>query len=221
MGEGQTEPSLTQNPAGPSPAGSLNGLGYARLDGTDLNPGKSDLSYVAPDGLGKASDLLATPDFFAAYRVYSDPLPTNRTLGFNIGVIAQTNLGPAVYSFSRIEDGAPNGARYTANVGPNTNFWLYGPGAPGGSGAYQPISAWLSDPYWAFLADSTVFRVGFNIGSWQRNNVQYVDWLRTSLLNGGELIDFVAAPIPEPAFFQMGALAGLSGLGLLRLRRRS
>ena len=28
-------------------------------------------------------------------------------------------------------------------------------------------------------------------------------------------------PIPEPAFFQMGALAAMSGLGLLRLRKRS
>ncbi len=30
-----------------------------------------------------------------------------------------------------------------------------------------------------------------------------------------------ANPIPEPAFFQMGALIGMSGLGLLRLRKRS
>lgn len=28
-------------------------------------------------------------------------------------------------------------------------------------------------------------------------------------------------PIPEPVFFQMGALMGLSGLGLLRLRRKA
>ena len=31
----------------------------------------------------------------------------------------------------------------------------------------------------------------------------------------------VSTPIPEPAFFQMGALAAMSGLGLLRLRRKS
>ncbi len=30
-----------------------------------------------------------------------------------------------------------------------------------------------------------------------------------------------APPIPEPVFFQMGALMGLSGLGLLRLRRKA
>ncbi len=33
--------------------------------------------------------------------------------------------------------------------------------------------------------------------------------------------DAVAPPIPEPVFFQMGAMIGLSGLGLLRLRRRA
>jgi hypothetical protein len=32
---------------------------------------------------------------------------------------------------------------------------------------------------------------------------------------------FGVQPIPEPAFFQMGALAALSGLGLLRARRRN
>ncbi len=32
--------------------------------------------------------------------------------------------------------------------------------------------------------------------------------------------EFVYSPIPEPVFFQLGALAGMGGLGLLRLRRR-
>ncbi len=45
---------------------------------------------------------------------------------------------------------------------------------------------------------------------------------------GGRVGDFFKGsmvlsiqPIPEPVFFQMGALMGLSGLGLLRLRRKA
>jgi len=34
-------------------------------------------------------------------------------------------------------------------------------------------------------------------------------------------VKLAVQPIPEPVFFQMGTLAALSGLGLLRLRRRS
>jgi hypothetical protein len=36
-----------------------------------------------------------------------------------------------------------------------------------------------------------------------------------------EFLEGNALPIPEPVFFQLGALAGMGGLGLLRLRRRS
>jgi hypothetical protein len=35
------------------------------------------------------------------------------------------------------------------------------------------------------------------------------------------VVKLAVQPIPEPVFFQMGTLAALSGLGLLRLRRRS
>jgi len=36
-----------------------------------------------------------------------------------------------------------------------------------------------------------------------------------------EFLEGNATPvIPEPAFFQLGALAGMSALGLLRLRRK-
>ena len=38
---------------------------------------------------------------------------------------------------------------------------------------------------------------------------------------GIDQVRILTNPIPEPAFFQMGALAAMSGLGLLRLRRKS
>ena len=60
---------------------------------------------------------------------------------------------------------------------------------------------------------------------WDKNLYQYVAGNPVAVhnLNGkiGGTITGLSHPIPEPAFFQMGALAAMSGLGLLRLRRRS
>ncbi len=51
----------------------------------------------------------------------------------------------------------------------------------------------------------------------------YLDGLTITLKNGDVgRVDFGSTTaIPEPAFFQMGAFIGMSGLGLLRLRKRS
>ncbi len=62
-----------------------------------------------------------------------------------------------------------------------------------------------ADPYWL---SSGVVPLGtqhsFNVSNGQRTYSLYVD----------------AVPIPEPVFFQFGAMMGLGGLGVFRLRRR-
>ena len=54
-----------------------------------------------------------------------------------------------------------------------------------------------------FGPGAKVTSVQFGIGSSTGNSVSYVDWVETSLLNGGERIDFVApgsGPTPVPEF---------------------
>src|SRR4051812_15896767 len=59
MGEGQTVNTENGNPPpAPSPTGSLNSLGYVRLEGTSSNSGKSDISYVNTGGIAPSNDLL-------------------------------------------------------------------------------------------------------------------------------------------------------------------
>ena len=54
---------------------------------------------------------------------------------------------------------------------------------------------------------------GFNIGSSQRNARVGIDWLKSSLINGGDRVDFGVVPAP-------GAIALLGMAGLVSGRRR-
>jgi hypothetical protein len=54
---------------------------------------------------------------------------------------------------------------------------------------------------------------GFNIGSYQRNARVGIDWLESSLINGGDRVDFGVIPAP-------GAVALLGAAGLVGSRRR-
>ena len=54
-----------------------------------------------------------------------------------------------------------------------------------------------------FGSGAKVTSIQFGVGSSAGNSVGYVDWVETSLLNGGDRIDFVAAgtgPVPAPEF---------------------
>ncbi len=57
-----------------------------------------------------------------------------------------------------------------------------------------------------------------------KSYIGQAEWIqapRAGLTNYAHRQDFTYSPVPEPAFFQMGTLIGMSGLGLLRLRKRS
>ena len=103
--------------------------------------------------------------------------------------------------------------------GTTSLFRLVGPGSPGTS---NTIANWAADPTWGpilFGRSADVYRVGFNLGSSQRNGLVYLDSMSTSILNGGDTIDFQG--VPEPSTLVLSAFALLGFLGYRWQRRRS
>ena len=218
MGEGQTVNTADGNPPpGASPIGSLGGLGYVRLDGTSSNSGKSDISYVDQNGVAPGS-ALQLANFGLSYTYYIENNPTFRTLGLNISLVGNDSRN---YTFSHVQDGS---AQPTAAAGWNTEsidtntglFGLFVSGV-GPVGPAKTLANWALDPTYGsfmFSGSAEVYRVGFNIGSGQRQSEQYLDYMSTNLLNNGGTIDFQA---PEPGSL---ALMGIFGVAATIRRRR-
>lgn len=219
MGEGETTLDAAGATPDPSPTGSLGGLGYVRLDGTSANSGKSDISFVNTSGIAPASDLLSA-SFFATYRYYTDSNTTSRTPGLNIELMG-TNSSSYVLAF--VQGPYTTDAWNTATADNSASpFAVYGPGAPGGAVTHT-LADWNADATWGpilFGTGATIYRYGFNIGSYQRNALIYMDWTKTNLLNGGDTIDFQAIPEPSSALLVLAGLLGLGGAGSKRRARR-
>ncbi len=233
MAEGQSAPDAAGGVPDASPAGSLNGQGYVRLDGTNNNNGKSDIGFYDANGLASAASLAGT-GFSLSYRAYSDSNPQPRTVGLGLAVSnGQSNCGAnattaCYFIFSHIDagtNGNQNMWRTDSVDATNGLFSLYGPGALGGTGPAMSLADWALDTSWGYLFDDAnafdVVRVNFNLGSYQRNALGYVDWVQSNLLNGGAVVDFVSsdfqAVVPEPGSL---GLAGAALLGLIGASRR-
>lgn len=194
------------------------GAGVMVLDGTTSNSGKSSVKYYAaagtPGGLGTGAGLSS---FTSTYRWFMDNYTTARTPALSLVVQGSNGL---VYSMAYVGAGAQAQSWNTFSVDANTaasgtasGWFLYSNGAPGGNVA-KSLNEWLSDAtYGSILSGGTVLAQGFNIGSSQRNARVGIDWLESSLINGGDRVDFGVIPAP-------GAMALLGVAGLVGSRRR-
>ncbi len=184
------------------------GSGVMVMDGTSGNSGKTSVRYYgAGAGIGTLNS-----SFSSTFRWYMDPYSTSRTVALNLSVVGSDGK---IYSMSWLGNGAQMNAWNTFSVDANTavvsdNGWrLYGNGAPGSAaGAAKSLNDWLADAtYGSILTNATVLGQGFNIGSYQRNCRVGIDWLESSLINGGDRVEFGVIPAPGAA-----ALIGLAGL---------
>ncbi|MGA1267171.1 MAG: hypothetical protein ACO32J_08335 [Phycisphaerales bacterium] len=191
-----------------SAAGGESG-GVMVLDGTSANLGKTSVRYYgAGTGIGTLDS-----SFTSTFRWYMDPYPTSRTVALNLSVLGTNGL---FYSMSWLGTGAQMNAWQTFSVDSSTDGWrIYGNGAPGSTGSSFTLSSLLADAtYGSILSGASVIGQGFNIGSYQRNARVGIDWLESSLINGGTRVDFGVIPAP-------GAIALLGLAGVLIRRRKA
>ena len=190
------------------------GSGVMVMDGTSANNGKTSVRYY---GNGTGIGTLNS-SFTSTFRWYMDPYPTSRTVALNLSVVGSD---AKIYSLSWLGTGAQMNAWNTFSVNASTavsggeGWRLYGNGAPGSAaGAAKSLNDWLADAtYGSILSGANVLGQGFNIGSSQRNCRVGIDWLESSLINGGDRVDFGVIPAP-------GAVALLGAAGLVGSRRR-
>ena len=217
MGEGNLVPDAASlsGTATTGPSGSLNGLGYVRLDGTTASSGKSDFSFRDSDGFAAAT-ALADPGFTTQYRYYPALNPSSQKLNLNFDILG-TNGN--VYTLSHTALTVADDTWNEESVNGSTSlFLLY---LPDGSntGSMLSLADLAGDASWSpilFGAGAEITRVGLNLGRAQKNNLTYVDWVETSVLNGGERIDFQA--VPEPGTLTL--LLAAAAVGAVWRRRR-
>jgi hypothetical protein len=205
LAEGAVAPTAAGIMPDAAPVGSLDGLGYVRLDGTGANAGKSDLSYVDLGGIAAASTLLEG-SFATTYRYYSDSSVSGRRPGLNIELTGTNDHGYVLVYVG--PDPFTAETWHTTTADGASQFYLYGGGGTPNGTITHTLAEWALDPTWGSLLfgdGSDIFRVGFNVGSSQQGGLAYMDWVQTSLLNEGNLVDFQVSAIPEPGVTALGA----------------
>jgi hypothetical protein len=225
------------------PAGSTHG-GAVSVDGTSGNNGKSNISVISPTtGYGTGGSLL-NQSFSATYQWYGQPNPTSRTLAFKIGVqSASWALSQAGFTAQRSGESVwdlvlvyvpatSDNAWSTESVDHDSGLWNVFRQASNGffpvpNTTAQTLDAWNLDSTFGpalFGAGSKITSVQFGLGSSQRQSIAYVDYLQTSLLNGGGLIDFKAAgtvaAVPEASSVVVWGLLALVIGGVTWTRRK-
>ncbi len=195
--------------------------GVVSMDGTLGNNGKSNISTINTTSFfAPASDLVGG-SFTATYGWYMQPNPTVRTLAFKIGIQSihwGTGVGQSQNSYTALRsgesewdlvlvhvDGAPvANAWNTPTVDLNNGQWyLYRQASNanwvGIAGSLPPagpntLAGWQADGVWGpilFGAGANISSIQFGLGSSQRDCIAHLDYLQTSIYNGGDLVNFV------------------------------
>ncbi len=193
--------------------------------------GKATLSTINTDSGFAAGNW--QENFSANLRLYRETV-TNTTL--KIGVQSSlwgTGTGQSQNGFTAIRSGESSWDMVLVYAGDGTtgswqdisltssnSYWnLFDQSgnafyAPPGNSVSQTLAQWAADATWGdklFGTGAKVTNVQIGAGSFSVPSIGYVDYLETSLLNGGDRVDFV----PEPTTM---LLLGLGGL-LLRKRK--
>ena len=231
MDSGQSAKAAGGSPTLTGPSGSLNNEGYVRLDAGSGSSGKSDLSYVDFNGIAAAS-VLDGADFAMDYRYYLQPYNSIQPLGLNITI---RGTDGADYTLTHFDSGVTSGWMSSALTSTSGGFGVTKKGTGTLPGGIKSLDAWFHDSTFGgtlFGSTAEVVRVGFTVGIGEGNVAEYVDWVQTPLLNGGDMIDFVgpstvvssgtgdvtAAPLPSAAGMGVAFLT-MAGGGMM-LRRK-
>ena len=199
------------------PAGGLYGGAVKIIAPVGANSAKSTISTVKLTGFAPASDLVGG-SFNAAYKWYVEKVSTWRTVAFRIGV-QSTQWTTSQTGFTATRSGEQTwdlilvylypattptaDGWFDATVDKDNGIWAlyrqagntFFPSPP----AAQTLAAWNSDAYWGpilFGSGAKITNVQFGLGSGQQGCNAYVDYLKTTILNGGNVIDFVTPPTP-------------------------
>ncbi|MBU2500142.1 DUF1565 domain-containing protein, partial [bacterium] len=187
----------------------------------DNNLTKGTISAVNLAGWAPASDVLDA-GFYASYRWYKEPNPTERALAFRLMFKSQnwtasqagftaTRSGEPTWDLGLVfvpDSSTPN-AWNTHNVDLNNGTWFlygqsgnsywadtFGTATPNGTIA-KTLADWQADTTWGpvlFGANSVVSGIQLGLGSWQRNCNAYIEWMQTSIYNSGVPVFFGELP---------------------------
>lgn len=198
--DGGTVTDLVANFLGPNglpvaTAKAINGTGFVSGPFTNLNANNEILWWVA----GQSGIVLE--------KVQNDPIPINEPTGFFPDGQQSNPPYRAVHWQGFFY--APDNGTADFSLKADDDAWLFVNGNLAlDNGGVKPIGAS------AVVSNLT----GLTAGNLYTLDLFFAD--RRTVQSGIEFTSSVKLyPIPEPAFFQMGALVAMSGLGLLRLRR--
>lgn len=191
------------------------GLGALRINGGTQNAAKSTISIIdTATGFASASSMLSD-DFYATYRAYNEPNPTTRTASLRFG-IQSTKWSNSQNGFTAARTGEGTWDLILVYTGLNEqNAWtqhtlsategtwrLYFQAGNSYFGTRpnveKTLAEWAADETYGQLLfgdGAVITNVQFGLGSEQRNNNTYIDYLQTNLLYDGGLIKFVDSSV--------------------------